>query len=155
VVLTPKINFFINASQFVSAFEWNAENIRKADIAFFNKQSSCDKQLRNIPTIRANAGFSMDVYRFRVFAGFNYGSKSQNNKRFYLEENHFANIPSYFQGNFNISYHINKKIKIQFSANNIGQKYSDPDESTNIDNFGQNGLLQPSETFLLGGVYEF
>jgi outer membrane receptor for ferrienterochelin and colicin len=111
--------------------------------------------LKNIPTIRANAGFSFDVYKFSVFAGFNYGGKSLNNKRFYLEENHFANIPSYLQCNFNISYHINKKIKFQFSANNIGQKYSDPDESTNIDKFGQNGLLQPGETFLLRGVYKF
>lgn len=155
VVLSPKINFFINASQFVSVFEWNSENIRKADVIFFSKHGSCDQQLKNIPTIRANAGFCFDVYKFSVFAGLNYGVKSQNNKRFYLEENHFANIPAYLQGNFNISYHINNRLKIQLSGNNLGQKYSDPDESTNIDEFGRNGLIQPTETFLLGVVYNF
>lgn len=155
VVLSPKFNFFINASQFVSVFDWNTENIKKADIIFFNKESSCNKQLKNIPTIRANAGFSMDVYKFRVFVGLNYGSMSQNNKRFYLEENEFVKIPSYLQGNFNISYQINNKIKIQLAANNLGKKYSDPDESTNINAFGQSGLLQPTETFLLGASYKF
>ena len=37
---------------------------------------------------------------------------------------------------YDISYHLNSKLKIQLAANNLGQKYSDPDESTNINRFG-------------------
>lgn len=155
VVLKPKFNFFINASQFVSVFEWTTENIRKGDINFLNKQTSCDKQLKNIPTIRANAGFHFTLSKFHVFAGFNYGYASQNNKRFYLEASSYVNIPAYLQANFNIAYQANYRFKLQLSANNLGKKYSDPDESTNIDAFGQKGLVQPTETFLLIATFKF
>lgn len=155
VILNPKLNFFINASQFVSVFEWNTENIRKGDINFLNKQTSCDKKLKNIPTIRANAGFHFDFFKFHVFAGFNYGGTSQNNKRFYLEASSYVDIPAYLQANFHISYQVNNKFKLQLSANNLGKKYSDPDESTNIDAFGQKGLAQPTETVLLIGTFKF
>lgn len=155
VILTSKANFFINVSQFVSVFEWNTENIRKGDLNFLNKQPLCDKQLKNIPTIRANAGFHFEFLKFHVFAGFNYGGRSQNNRRFYLEASSFVNIPAYLQTNFHISYQVNNKFKLQLSANNLGKKYADPDESTNIDAFGQKGLAQPTATGLLIATFIF
>jgi outer membrane receptor for ferrienterochelin and colicins len=153
-VITPKINFFTNYSQYISEFEWNKNVARKSDLTYFEKQSSCDKQLKNIPRIRLNAGLNCKVYKFVLFAGCNYGSKSENNKRFYLEEDRHANIPYYLQGNFSITYDYNK-FQFRIAANNLGKKYSDPDESTNIDAFGTNGLIQPTETFILEISYKF
>jgi outer membrane cobalamin receptor len=155
VIINKNINFFSNFSQYVSEFEWNTETIRKADVTYFNKQSQCNKQLKNIPNIRSNAGFSIGFYKFTVFAGLNYGSASGNNKRFYLEENHFVKIPAYLQGNFKIIYNMSAHFKIKLAANNLGKKYSDPDESTNIATFGAKGLAQPSETVLLELTYKF
>lgn len=154
VALSSKLIFFINTSQFVSVFEWNTENIRKGDINFLNKQTSCDKQLKNIPTIRTNAGFHFTLNKVHIFTGLNFGGTSQNNKRFYLEASSSVNIPAYLQANFNIAYQVNDKCKLQLSANNLGKKYSDPDESTNIDTFGQKGLVQPTETFLLIATFK-
>lgn len=152
--ISTKINFFINYSQFIREFEWNKTIARKADIVYFEKQSFCDRQLKNIPTLRLNAGFNWKVAKFTIFTGLNYGGESENNKRFYLEESRFARIPPYLQGNFRIAY-LYKKFQFTISANNIGKKYSDPDESTNIAAFGEKGLIQPSQTFLLGLYYKF
>jgi len=153
-IITPEISFFANYSQFISVFEWNENVARKSDVVYLSKQSSCDKQLKNIPTLRLNAGFNMTLYKFIFFAGANYGGKSENNKRFYLEEDRFVRIPYYLQGNFSISCNL-KNFQFRISGNNIGKKYSDPDESTNIDKFGLNGLIQPAETFLFSVTYKF
>ncbi|OFY83182.1 MAG: hypothetical protein A3F72_21455 [Bacteroidetes bacterium RIFCSPLOWO2_12_FULL_35_15] len=154
LLITPKIKFFANYSQYISEFKWNEKIARKADLIYLEKQSSCDQQIKNSPTIKLNLGFNINVYKFSVFAGFNYGSQSENNKRFYLEENRFTRIPSYLQANFSIAYSLNK-FKFRIAANNIGKKYSDPDESTNIRAFGSKGLIQPTETFLLTVSYKF
>lgn len=154
LILTPKINFFVNYSQFISEFKWNEKVVRRSDLIYLEKQSSCDKRLKNSPTLRLNAGFNIKLYKFMVFAGLNYGGESENNKRFYLEADRHAKIPSYLQGNFSIAYTL-KKFQFRIAANNIGKKYSDPDESTNISAFGLKGLIQPTETFLLSVSYKF
>jgi iron complex outermembrane receptor protein len=155
LVVNSRLNVFANYSQFVSEFEWNTGNIRKADINYLAAQNSCGKMMKNIPVVRANAGVSYGISKFHLFAGINYGSAAQNNTRYYLEEARYVTIPMWIQCNFGVTYAPNDKLRIRLSANNIGKKYSDPEESLNIDNFGQKGLIQPSATFLLSLTYKF
>lgn len=149
IKIFDKIYFFVNYSQFISAFEWNKDVVRKADVAFFDKQPDYLKTIDNSPTLRVNAGIDATIKKLHIFVGANYGNQCYNNNRFYLEQDHFANIPFYVQGNFNIGYNITQKFSVGIVGQNLGKKYSDPDESTNINAFGQKGLLQPGPTFLL------
>lgn len=155
VKLHDGIYFFANYSQFISVFEWNKDVVRKADVVFFDKQPDYFKNISNSPTLRLNAGLETTIKKIHVFIGANYGNQAFNNNRFYLEQDHFVNIPYYVQGNFNVGYSVTKKFSVNVIGQNIGKKYSDPDESTNINAFGQKGLLQPGPTFLLQLKYSF
>lgn len=148
-LLRDKINFFINYSQYVSTFEWNKEKVKKSDVAFFEKQPDYYKSITNIPTLRLNAGVDYKILKFSFFAGVNYGNEAFNNNRFYLEQDHFADIPFYLQGNFNVGYSFTPKFSTKIQLNNLGKKYSAPDESTNINAFGTKGMLQPGPTISL------
>jgi outer membrane receptor protein involved in Fe transport len=147
--------FNLNFSHFVNKFEWNEETAKDADYQFFQKQAYYNKELRNMPTIRINSGLTFSFGKLNFFMGANFGNGSQNNKRFFLEKDHYVEIPYYLVGNFNISYRLNKKLTFSASANNVGSKYSDPDESTNIDAFGELGLRQPSAMYLFKINYNF
>lgn len=153
--MSPNIHFSANLGHLLNKFEWNKERITPADYAFFEKQAYYNKELRNMPTIRANTSLILKFNKFTAFLGSNFGNDSQNNKRFFLEKNHYVEIPYYLLGNFNLIYQLNKKTNISLSANNIGRKYSDPDESTNIDAFGLQGLVQPGPMYLLNFRYDF
>jgi outer membrane receptor for ferrienterochelin and colicins len=153
--ISPKINFSTNFSHYLNRFEWNEENVNQADLVFFEKQAYYNKELRNIPTMRINSTLSFKHKKFFLFVGGNFGNPSENNKRFFLEKNHYAVIPFYLQGNFNVAYQVSKKILVSISGNNIGTKYSDPDESTNINAFGEFGLIQPRAMYLLNLKYDF
>jgi outer membrane receptor for ferrienterochelin and colicins len=155
--MSMKKNFswFANFNQIYRRFTWNEEVARKSDIVFYSKRSFCDHLLKNIPIIRINTGLTYTYKKFEFFVGGNYGYASENNHRFYLEESHFANIPEYFQGNYTVCYWLSPAIKIFVQGNNIGKKYSDPDESTSIDDYGKKGLLQPGDTHILGIKYNF
>lgn len=148
-LLGNRMNFFVNYSQYVATFEWNKEKVKKSDVAFFEKQPYYYKNMTNVPTLRLNAGVEFKVKKFSLFAGANYGNEAFNNNRFYLEQDHFANIPFYLQGNFNIGYSFTQKISTKIQLNNLGNKYSAPDESTNINAFGTMGMLQPGPTVTL------
>ncbi len=153
--ISPAIHFSANFSNFINYFEWNKENVTAADYSFFDKQENYNKELRNMPTMRINTGLNIKYKKLLLFLGSNFGNNSQNNKRFFLEKNHYVEIPYYLQGNFNVAYQVNKKLFVSISANNIGTKFSDPDESTNIDAFGEMGLIQPGAMYLLNLKYEF
>lgn len=154
IKLYEGVYFFANYSQFISVFEWNKNVARKSDVTFFDKQPDFLKTMSNSPTLRLNAGLETTIKKIHVFIGANYGNEAYNNNRFYLEQDHFVNIPYYVQGNFNIGYYFSKKFSLNAVGQNIGTKYSDPDESTNINAFGQRGLLQPGPTFLLQIKYK-
>ena len=141
-----KLNLFVNYSQYLCTFEWNKEKVKKSDVAFFEKQPDYYKTITNIPTLRLNAGLEFKVKKYTLFAGANYGNEAYNNNRFYLEQDHFAEIPFYLQGNFNVGYSFTEKITAKIQLNNVGKKYSSPDESTNINAFGSKGMLQPGAT---------
>ena len=143
VDIGKRLQFFANFSQFLSTFKWNDSTASNADVIYFQKQDPYYKQLFNIPTIRVNAGLTLSLKKWTMFAGLNYGSSAKNNHRFYLETGSFVEIPSYFQGNMMICYKLNKSWKIKLALNNLGSKYVDPDESTNIDVYGNKGLIQP------------
>lgn len=153
-LIRDNINFFVNYSQYLSTFEWNKEKVKKSDVAFFDKQPDYYKNITNIPTLRLNAGFEIKIKKFQMFAGVNYGNEAYNNNRFYLEQDHFANIPFYVQGNFNIGYSFTQKISANIQINNLGKKYSAPDESTNINAFGSKGMMQPGSTLSLQLKYK-
>jgi hypothetical protein len=153
--IRKNINWFANFTQIYREFEWNEDVARKTDLVFFSKRNDCDKFLKNIPTIRVNTGITVTLKKLEFFLGGNYGYQSENNHRYYLEASHFAKIPEYFQGNYNVSYWINPRFKVFVAGNNIGMKYSDPDESTGIDDYGKKGLLQPGVTHLVGIKYSF
>ncbi|MCD6016901.1 MAG: TonB-dependent receptor [Bacteroidetes bacterium] len=148
-LLPNKMNFFINYSQYLSTFEWNKEKVKKSDVAFFEKQPDYFKNMTNIPTLRLNAGVELKIKKLSLFAGANYGNEAFNNNRFYLEQDHFADIPFYVQGNFNVGYAFTQKISAKVQLNNVGAKYSAPDESTNINAYGTKGMLQPGTTVML------
>lgn len=152
--ISQSLQFFVNFSHFISYFDWNQENVNLADIVFYSKQPNYNRELRNIPTMRINSGLKFNYGKWRIFLGGNFGNPSQNNKRFYLEKDHFVEIPFYIQGNGSISYEILPKLMVQFSATNLGKKYSDPEESTNIDAFGRLGLIQPGPMFSLHMKYD-
>jgi hypothetical protein len=90
---------------------------------------------------------------FNCFVVLYYGYASESNYRSAIEGIRNVGIPHYLQGNFSIRCNYKNKFLIKLAANNIGKKYSDPDESTNIDVFGPLGMIQPSETFLLSIKY--
>ncbi|MDF2438645.1 MAG: TonB-dependent receptor [Bacteroidota bacterium] len=158
VVVEIKEGFsvFANYSQFLSTFKWNEKNVRASDIAFYKKQPAYYRELRNIPTLRVNGGLSYTYRKFLFAAGLNYGNASENNKRFYLETDHYVRIPYYVQGNFTVRYAVTPKLTISLIGNNIGtKKFSDPEESTNINAFGLRGLIQPGPEVLLNIIYKF
>lgn len=144
------IQFFANFSQFLIDFRWNEENVSKADVAFLAKQENYYWQLLNMPTIRINSGVTLTFKNISFFTGYNFGNKSENNHRFYLEKGSFVAIPAYHQFSFNLTWKAKDWMSIRLVAYNIGVKYSDPEESTNIDVFGQKGLIQPSSVYQLG-----
>lgn len=153
--VSQTLQLFFNLSHYIRIFEWSDNNINLADIVFYQKQPEYNKELRNIPTLRINSGIKFNYGKWRAFAGFNYGNDSQNNKRFYLEKSHYVEIPYFIQGNGSISYEILPELLIQVSAINLGKKYSDPEESTNIDAFGKLGLIQPGPMYSLHIKYNF
>ncbi|MES2589756.1 MAG: TonB-dependent receptor [Bacteroidota bacterium] len=155
IKFSPMIQFYANFSHYINKFEWNQENVSEADYKFFEKQPYYNKELRNMPTIRLNTGLNLSYEKFSLFMGSSFGNSSQNNKRFFLEKDHYVEIPYYLIGNFNLAYQATKKLYISLTANNIGTKYSDPDESTNIDAFGSLGLIQPGAMYLLNFKYNF
>lgn len=152
--ISQSLQFFVNFSHYISYFDWKKENVNLADIVFYSKQPNYNRELRNIPTMRINSGLKFNYGKWRVFIGGNFGNPSQNNKRFYLEKDNYVQIPYYIQGNGSISYEILPNLMVQFSATNIGKKYSDPEESTNIDAFGRLGLIQPGPMFSLHIKYD-
>lgn len=149
------VQFFANASQYLIDFRWNQNSVSKADIAFLEKQDIYYKQLLNVPTIRINCGLTLSYKRFLLFVGYNFGNNSTNNQRFYLEKGSFVEIPSYHQFNFNFTWKITSWMNVRFTAYNIGKKYSDPDESTNIDVYGKTGLIQPGSTYQMSLLFKF
>ena len=122
---------------------------------FFEKQPKQLKALTNSPNLRLNLGVTYQIKKMELFLGANYGNQSFNNNRFYLEQDHYAHIPEYIQGCGNVKYNLSNHFSANINFSNIGKKYSDPDESTNIDAFGTKGLIQPTETVLLNLTYKF
>jgi outer membrane receptor for ferrienterochelin and colicins len=149
------LQFYTNFSQFLADFRWNKEKISNADYAFYEKQDFYYQQLFNIPRIRINTGLTFTYHNFSIFSGVNFGNKSFNNHRFYLEEGSYVEIPSYYQFNFNVTWLIKDMIQLKLSAFNIGTKYSDPEESTNIDVYGRKGLIQPGPIYQIGLTVKF
>lgn len=150
-------NLFVTAnySHYQALFSWNANNVTTADYKFFEKQPKELKALTNAPNLRLNLGITYHIKKLEAFIGANYGNQSYNNNRFYLEQDHYAHIPQYIQASGNIKYNISKNFSANINFSNFGKKYSDPEESTNIDAFGTKGLIQPSETVLLNVTYKF
>lgn len=137
------VQFFANFSQFLCLFDWDEANVSKADVVYYNNQDRYYKQMLNMPTIRVNTGITVSLKKFTLFGAFNYGSAAYNNRRFYLEKGSFVEIPAYVQANFMLNYQLHKKWGLRLAVNNIGRKYADPDESTNVDAYGTKGLIQP------------
>lgn len=149
------LHYYINFSHFISYFEYNQDAVSKADYTFFQEQARYNQELRNTPTLKINSGLTLTHKNWLVFLGANFGNYCENNKRFYLEKVHYVKIPYYLVGNFNIRYRVSEKFRIGLVLNNIGTKYSDPDESTNIDAFGEKGLKQPGPFYMLNLAYLF
>lgn len=150
VTLNSKLEWFANFSQQFREFDWNTEIARRVDQVFYEKRDYCGRLLKNIPVIRINSGLTLTLGKLNVFVGANYGYRSENNHRFYLEHSREVEIPEYYQLNYYVSYTLTERLKVFASGNNIGDKYSDPDESTNINAFGKKGLIQPDDTHLVG-----
>ena len=108
-----------------------------------------------MPYFKVNGGATTNYNNLSLFIGINYGNKSISNTRYPIEATRNVTVPYYVQGNLNLSYRVNEKFNVALIANNLGRKYSDPDESVNIDTFGENGLIQPGETVLLKLKYVF
>lgn len=155
IEINKGIRYFANFSQYFTSFNWNTETATKADIIYFDRKSECDKFLVNAPTIKLNSGIFWKFLKFDLFAGINYGNASKNNKRFYLEESRFVEIPAYLQADFGVIYQYNEKWKFRIAGNNLGKKYSDPEESTNINAFGKSGMLQPGSTYTISLICKF
>ncbi|TNE53941.1 MAG: TonB-dependent receptor [Bacteroidetes bacterium] len=141
--LSKYLRLNVNISQFQSLFDWDEGNVSKADVTFLKNQDKYYRQLFHIPAIRSNAGLNLVLKKISLYAGIQYGSKSYNNNRFYLEKGSFVIIPSYVQSNFSCSFDLNKQWQFSVVMNSLGTKYSAPDESTNIDVYGSKGLIQP------------
>jgi len=149
-------SFFVNTSYFFSNFYWNEEMevIKPSEIEYIIERGS--REMTNIPQLRINSGFNLNFFKFSTFASVNYGADSKSNNRFTSEFQNAAVIPSYLLANFSFIFHANKKLSIGVHANNIGNiKYSDPDESTNIDKLGNEGMAQPANCYLLKATYSF
>lgn len=136
-------NFFANYSQLINRFYWDENNVNEADVVYLSKKPNFSRELRNLPTIRINAGLSYNIKKIRFFVGGNFGNPLENNRRFYLENSRFVDIPYYVTVSTNVIYAPLDKLSIQLAVNNIGTKYAAPDESTDINAYGEQGLIQP------------
>ncbi|MBL4861754.1 MAG: TonB-dependent receptor [Crocinitomicaceae bacterium] len=157
VDLTKKLRLFANFSHFHRSFEWDTTGIVDASFHdYLNDSINGSKCLLNAPVVRFNAGLILNVYKFDIFAGFNYGSGSAANDRMPLEGIRNVDIPDYWQLSFSVAYVLNKKLTFRISGNNLGPiKYSDPDDSTSIHKLGKKGMAQPNETILFTMKYYF
>lgn len=148
-------DFYFNFCQFLMDFRWTKENVNEADYEFYEKLDIYYQQMFNIPRIRINSGLHFHLNKFSLFAGLNYGGASFNNHRFYLEKSDLVEIPPYLQANFNLTYAITSQFTAKLMVQNLGKKYTDPDESTNIDVFGGKGLIQANPEYFLSLIFKF
>ena len=65
--------------------------------------SRYDSFVDKLNKILGNSGIDYKLNSFNFFVGLNYGSSTENNKRFILE-NRFVEIPDYLQANANVTY---------------------------------------------------
>lgn len=152
-LIKDKLKVFANTSYQYNLFSWNEEVA--IPIFPFYIEDVGSRLMKNIPLHRINLGVDYNFSKFNLFAGGNYGSSSLFNNRQPIEGlRNNVNIPMYIRGNISLTYQAIDKLKIRIAANNIGAKYSDPEESSNIDALGSDGMIQPTETILLSLIYQ-
>jgi len=155
VDLAKRLRLFANFSHFHRKFEWDTSGVIDDSFNdYLNDPIKGSKCLVNAPVIRFNAGLNLNVQKFDIFTGFNYGGRSESNDRFPLEGINNVSIPDYWQLSFNIGYIVSEKLIFRVSGNNLGPtKYSDPEDSTSIHKLGKKGMAQPGETILFTMKY--
>ena len=152
IEINRKFNFFVNLSRFNKVFEWSSNELFMLEANYLIKNG--DGTIKNIPNFRINGGFDFTSKKLHTFIGVNYGNESMNNNRFFLDKR-FVEIDPYIHANFYIAYNFSQKAKISLAGNNIGKiKYSDPEESTNINLLGRKGMGQPGSTYILSLTYK-
>jgi iron complex outermembrane receptor protein len=155
VFIIKTLKLFINYS-YVKTYFFNNPDLELYENS--KKYDWYDNEVRNMPTVRINGGFSFSYSNFIGYMGMNYGNASENNSRTFLEREAKTKIPYFMQLNFSLAYSFHKNFVIKVAGNNIkisGTKYSDPEESNYIFVMGGKGMAQPGETYIFSLIYRF
>lgn len=163
LVIRPVNQFhvFVNGSYFNTLFSWDNGPMFDEHREYLNNNPKGDPKMNNIPTFRVNCGVNLNIYKFQLYTSINYGNATTSNHRFVMEER-YVKMDPYLLGNFSLKFNATSKFSIMLQGNDmdtflgIGKtKYSDPEESTNIDLLGRFGMRQPASTFLIRVLYNF
>ncbi|WP_144392132.1 TonB-dependent receptor plug domain-containing protein [Pleionea sediminis] len=117
-------------------------------------------QLVHTPRIRANFQALFNFSSWSLSLGAHYGGKSGPNDRTVIESFRGVRgdnvvIDDYLLGDIALNYQLSENNVLTLRAINLGDdKYSDPDESSNISVFGSSGLIQPGEALSLKWRYQ-
>ncbi len=151
--IAKRMNFSTNVAYFHKEFDYNTDKIFELQDQTMHDRGS--QIMKNSPNLRINSTLSVSFYKFNIFAGVNYGSETFSNERGQTELQYYAEIPAYLQTNFSVTYIPFPAFAIKICGVNIGEKFSDPSESSYIGKFGIKGMRQPSSLFLASVSYKF
>ena len=152
--LSKSIRLFANYSKYKALFEWSNNTLFEESATYLNERGN--EQLFNQPRTRANIGLDWSQEQWTVFFSANYGGRASNNNTLPLEGLRNLIVKEYLQYNFSANFDYSKDLSVKFSVNNLGNdKNSDPNGSSESDTLGIEGLLQPTDTFMLSLQYKY
>ena len=152
--LNNSIQLFANYSHYKAMFEWSNEEQFEESVRYLIDRGNA--QLFNQPRTRVNLGLDWSQAQWTVFISANYGGRASHNNTLPLEGLRNLIIKEYLQYNLSVNFDYSKNLGIKFSVNNLGDdKNSDPNGSSESDTLGVDGLLQPTDSFMLNFQYRY
>lgn len=158
-IINQSLTLMGSFGQHRTDFYWSGEALFAEERIYQDTRGHT--QLVHTPRIRANLLALLNYERFSMAFGLHYGGKSGPNNRTVIESFRGVRgdnviIDDYLLGEFTLNYLMNEKNMLTLRAVNLGDdKYSDPDESSNINIFGPRGLIQPGQSVSLSWRYRF
>lgn len=160
ILAVPSTHFsaFLNVADIRTEFEWSSDP--KFDRFRQYLASRGHKRMVNSPSFLANVGADARFGQLEAFVGLQNAGKSGANDRSPIEGiRAFSErivIEDYLRLAVSLSYSLPRGIKLRLSGTGIDlwdHKHADPDESTNINFYGPNGMSQPGAVYALRLVY--
>ncbi len=158
-IINQSLTLMGSFGQHRTDFYWSDEALFAEERIY--QETRGHTQLVHTPRIRANLLALFNYQRVSLAFGLHYGGKSGPNNRTVIESFRGVRgdnviIDDYLLAEFNLNYLLSDNHMLTLRAINLGDdKYSDPDESSNINIFGPRGLIQPDESVSVAWRYKF